>query len=208
MVEVIPAILVKNEEEFESRARDVAGLVKRIQVDIMDGKFVPNKTLQANELPVIPAGLEPEYHLMVQNPEEAIKEIGKRNATYIFHYEAVEDAELLISIVKKMGAKVGIALSPDTPAEKIKDLLRSIDMVLVMTVYPGFSGQKYIKEMEQKIRKLKWWNKDVRIEVDGGINEQTALGAIRAGADSIAVASAIFSSPETRKAIEKLKAIS
>ncbi len=210
MVEVIPAILSKSQADFERKARDVSGLVKTVQVDIMDGVFVPNRTLQPEELPPTPAGVEVEYHLMVKNPEEYVSRIGKKRATYIFHYEALgEESRKLVYSIRAQGSKVGIALSPDTPAERIKDLIEagSVDVVLIMTVYPGFSGQKYLKEMETKIRKIRWWSKFVRIEVDGGIDEKTASGAIAAGADSIGAASAIFDAPDTRKAIDKLKSI-
>ncbi|MEM2963284.1 MAG: ribulose-phosphate 3-epimerase [Candidatus Anstonellales archaeon] len=207
MVEIVPAILSKTQEDFERKAREVAGLVNRVQVDLMDGEFVPNKTLQPEELPPTPPGSEVEYHLMVKDPEGYIKRIGKKHATYIFHYESCgEQSGKLAHKIRAMGSGVGIAISPDTPAERIKDLVdySVIDTVLVMTVYPGFSGQKYIKAVEAKIRKIRWWNPGIRIEVDGGVNEKTAPGAIRAGANALAVASAIFESQNIRKAIESL----
>ena len=140
-VEIIPAILVKTKEDFNAKLDAVLPYVKRVQIDIMDGKFVPNKTLDVSEFPPIPKKLLVEYHLMVENPLDYVKKIGKKGAIYELHVESLKDVGAAIAEVKKMGGRVALAISPDTSVEAVAPYLSQIEFVLVMTVYPGFSGQ-------------------------------------------------------------------
>jgi ribulose-phosphate 3-epimerase len=204
MVDVIPAILVKSREEFESRIASIRPAAKTLHIDIMDGKFVPNATLQPKDMP--PTGkFAVEYHLMVQNPLEYVKMIGRKDATYEIHVEALSDIDGAISQIRKMGAKIILAISPDTPAEKIMPYLKKIDGVLVMFVYPGFSGQKYISAMEEKVRAIRKAAPKLRIEIDGGVGLQNAKSAVGAGASVLNVASAIFAAKNPIAAIEEIK---
>ncbi len=203
MVEIVPAILVKSKEEFASRIAAVAPYVKQIQIDIMDGKFVPNKTLQPEDFAPIPENLLVEYHLMVENPIDYVKRIGKKGAIYELHVESVSDVQEAIDEVKKMGGKVTLALSPDTPVSAVEPFLSQIEHVLVMTVYPGFSGQKYLPSMEKKMRQLK--EKGAVVEIDGGVGIGSAKSAAKAGATLLGVASAIFSKKDIGKAIEEIR---
>ena len=208
MVEIIPAILVKDKTDFSSKINAVAPYVKCVQIDIMDGKFVPNTTLAIEEMPPIPSSLEVEYHLMVEKPLEYIKKIqakkfGNKNVVYALHVESLADIGVAIAEVKKMGGKVALAISPDTPVEKLEPYLKKIKHVLVMTVYPGFSGQSYLSKMEEK---MKWLSaRGVVVEVDGGVGIGSAKTAAKAGATLLNVASAIFSKSDTKKAIEELE---
>ncbi|MCX6769566.1 MAG: ribulose-phosphate 3-epimerase [Candidatus Micrarchaeota archaeon] len=204
MVEIVPAILVKTKEEFEQRITSVAPYVSRVQIDIMDGKFVPNATLPVEEFSPIPKNLLVEYHLMVQNPLEYVKRIGKKGAIYELHIESLANPQEAISEIKRMGGRVALAISPDTPVSAVEPFLPQIEHVLVMTVYPGFSGQSYLPAMEEKMRKLR--ELGVVVEVDGGIVIGTAKRAAAAGATLIGAASAIFSKPDIKSAIEGLKA--
>ncbi|MFA4983319.1 MAG: ribulose-phosphate 3-epimerase [Candidatus Micrarchaeia archaeon] len=202
-VEIIPAILVKSRAEFEAKVALVAPFVSRVQIDIMDGKFVPNKTLQPGDFPAITSGLEAEYHLMVENPLDYVRMIGKKGAIYELHVESVKDVGAAIEEVKKLGGRVALAISPDTPVSSVEPYLPQIEHVLVMTVYPGFSGQKYLPAMEEKMRALS--AKGAVVEVDGGIDIGTAKSAARAGATLLGVASGIFAKPDMKKAIEEMK---
>lgn len=217
-VEIVPAILVKSREEFERRFSQVAPFVSRVQIDIMDGKFVPNTTLPVEEFPPL-HGIEVEYHLMVEDPLEYVEKIGKSKAIYELHIEsftkaggrggrsrnadARKDIVDAIEKVGRIGGKAALALSPDTPVEEVEPYLGMIEQVLVMTVYPGFSGQRYIPSMESKIRWLK--SKGAIVEVDGGIDVGSARRAAKAGATLLGVASAIFSKPDVKGAIERIR---
>jgi ribulose-phosphate 3-epimerase len=203
MVEIVPAILVKTREEFEMRVVSVSPYVSRIQIDIMDGKFVPNATLPVDQLPPIPKNLLVEYHLMVENPLEYVKKIGKKGAIYELHVESLTDVQAAINAVKMMGGRVALAISPDTPISAVEPYLNSIEHVLVMTVHPGFSGQSYLSSMEEKMRALS--AKGVVVEVDGGVGLGSAKRAAHAGATLLGVASAIFAKPDVKAAIAEIK---
>lgn len=202
-IEIVPAILVKTREEFEQKVVSVAPYVSRVQIDVMDGKFVPNATLPIEELPPIPKNLLVEYHLMVDNPLEYVKKIGKKGAIYELHIESLKNPKQDISDVKMMGGRAALAISPDTPVSAVEPYLSLVEHVLVMTVYPGFSGQSYLPAMEEKMRQLA--KLGALVEVDGGVGIGTARRAAAAGAQLIGAASAIFSKPDIKAAIEELK---
>jgi ribulose-phosphate 3-epimerase len=202
-IEIVPAILVKSQSDFAAKIAQVAPYVSRVQIDVMDGKFVPNSTLPPEEFPQIPPSLLVEYHLMVQNPLEYVRRIGKKGAIYELHIESLENPREEIAQVKKMGGKVALALSPDTPVSDVAPFLPLVEHVLVMTVYPGFSGQSYLPAMEEKMRQLAALG--ARVEVDGGVGLGTARRAAHAGATLIGAASAIFAKPDIGRAIAELK---
>lgn len=208
---IIPAILVKNKADFISRILAIKPYVKRVQIDIMDGEFVPNKTLQPEEFDyAVLEGLEVEFHLMVKDWFYYLKRIAKKGKRfcYQFHMESFNsDSDCLraISMVRKLDAKVFLALNPATELAKIIPYLSKIDGVLVMTVVPGFSGQGYIKATESKISELRKLAPNLDIEVDGGINLDTIGSAARAGANLFGCANAIFGEKDVQKAIQQLK---
>ena len=154
VVEIVPAILSKERADFEGKLLACAPFVKTIQIDIMDGKFVPNATLAPEDFPAMPKGILMEYHLMVEDPLGYVRRIGEKGAIYELHLESLKDVDGAISEVKRMGGRVALAVSPGTPAEKLAPYLKKIEHALVMTVHPGFSGQKYLPEMEGKMRWL------------------------------------------------------
>lgn len=169
-----------------------------IHVDIMDGKFVENKTWTYNEVKKIVSysSLPLDVHLMVKEPAKYIENYALLNTTnLIFHYEAVKDIESMISLVKEYGLKVGIAINPDTSEEVIFPYLKDIDVALVMSVVPGKSGQSFIENTPSKIKNLK--EEIIRqgvktiISVDGGINDETGLLCKEAGVDMLVSASYI-----------------
>ncbi len=169
-----------------------------IHIDIMDGKFVSNKTWTTSEVKKFTSysNLPLEVHLMVKNPEKYIEDYALMNTSIIiFHYEAVKDINEMINKVKSYGLKVGIAINPETHIDVLLPYLKSIDEVLIMSVHPGKSGQSFIEESLDKISKLKNIiienNYKTIISVDGGINNETGLLCKEAGVDELASASYI-----------------
>lgn len=183
-----------------------------IHFDVMDGHFVPNITFgpaileavrRATKLPI-------EAHLMIENPAQFIEAFAKAGAnTITAHIEADRNINRTLSKIKDMGAKAGICLNPETEAAKIKQAMENADLIVIMTVNPGFGGQKFMEQMLPKIRKIKEMIKEKKlkteIEVDGGINEETARKAIQAGADILVVGSYIYHSKNAEATIKHLK---
>ena len=169
-----------------------------IHIDIMDGKFVENKTWTISEIKKITScsKLPLDVHLMVENPSKYIEEFALLNTNYIaFHYEAVKDIDKMINEIKKYGLKVGIAINPETSEEVVFPYLSRIDEVLIMSVHPGKSGQSFIESTLDKIERLK--NEILRqnvktiISVDGGINDETGKLCLQKGIDMLVSASYI-----------------
>jgi len=203
MIEIVPAILVKDKDDFAAKIAAVSQHVKRVQIDVMDGRFVPNITLAPENFPQIPPHLLVEYHLMVEHPLDYVKRIGKRGAIYELHIESLANPAAAIAEVKKMGGRVALAISPDTPISAVAPYLPQAEHVLIMTVYPGFSGQKYLPAMEAKMRALAAMG--AVVEVDGGVGLGSAQRSAAAGATLLGVASAIFAQPDVARAIMDVK---
>lgn len=181
-----------------------------IHIDIMDGKFVDNKTWTTSEIIKLTkySNLPLDVHLMVSNPSKYIEDYAMLNTNdIIFHYEAVKDVNKVINEIKDYGLKVGIAVNPDTDVKNIYDYLSNIDIVLIMGVYPGKSGQVFINETLDKIKELKDYivnnNLKTLISVDGGINDETGKLCKEAGADILVSASYIHN--DIKNNIDKLK---
>ena len=167
-----------------------------IHVDIMDGKFVENKTWTYSEIKKIVSysSLPLDVHLMVEKPEKYIEDYAMLNTSYIaFHYEAVKDIDNMIDMIKDYGLKVGIAINPETDESLIYPYLNRIDEVLVMGVHPGKSGQSFIENTPLKIKNIKdeiiKQNSKAIISVDGGINNETGLLCKENGVDTLVSAS-------------------
>lgn len=181
-----------------------------IHIDIMDGKFVDNKTWTTSEIIKLTkySNLPLDVHLMVSNPSKYIEDYAMLNTNdIIFHYEAVKDVNKVINEIKDYGLKVGIAVNPDTDVKNIYDYLSNIDIVLIMGVYPGKSGQVFINETLDKIKELKDYivnnNLKALISVDGGINDETGKLCKEVGADILVSASYIHN--DIKNNIDKLK---
>ena len=203
-IEIAPSVLPA---DFSRLGEAVMSLEKagvdRIQWDVMDGRFVPNLTFgpdviaSTRDLVTVPF----EAHLMVEQPDElAHRYVEAGCGIIIVHAEACLHLHRTLGHLRELGASPAVALNPATPAEAIEHVLDLVDMVLVMTVNPGFGGQAYIATMEPKIRQLRGWiverGLDVDIEVDGGISPTTAAGAASAGANVLVAGSALFRDPE------------
>lgn len=180
--------------------------------DVMDGRFVPNLSFGP---PVIQA-LRPrsslffDVHLMVENPSFMAGESVKAGANAVtFHWEAEVHHHRLVETLHQQGVKAGLALVPSTPVEAVKELLPFLDIVLIMTVNPGFGGQKYLTFCESKLQKLLSWRAEnswnYRISVDGGIQTATAPQAVTSGADTLVTGSAFFSAQDPREYVRSLR---
>lgn len=183
-----------------------------IHIDVMDGHFVPNITIG----PQVVQSLRKEttitfdVHLMIENPQKFIDSFAQAGADYItIHYEACENnLDEVINKIKSHNKKTGISIKPKTPVNVLMPLLNKIDLVLIMSVEPGFGGQKYIETSTEKIRQLRTISPEkLIIEVDGGINQNTAGLAVNAGADVLVAGAYIYGAKDTKQAINSLKIV-
>ncbi len=185
--------------------------VDLIHIDVMDGHFVPNLTMgpfivdKIKEITKVPLDI----HLMIENPDKYVESFTQKttkNDILTFHIEATDDPLNVINLIKDRGIKAGVAINPDTHEQTVEKLLESIDILLVMTVYPGFSGQafkKYVCDKLKKLREMAPGNLD--IEVDGGIKPETIPDAASAGANVFAAATSIFAKDNYKEAVEDLR---
>ncbi len=196
----------------ELKRVDEAG-AEFIHLDVMDGVFVPNITFgikMVKDLRKVTNRVL-DCHLMIVNPEKHVEEFAKAGADYItVHYEACkENLANVLKQVKSCGVKCGLVINPDTPVEKIEDCINLCDMVLVMSVFPGFGGQKFIADVLDKCRAIRRIidenGYDCIIEIDGGINKDTAKLAIDAGCDVLVAGSAVFGNEDVKSAIDVLR---
>lgn len=210
---IAPSILSADFSKLgeEIKAVELSG-ADWIHVDVMDGHFVPNITIGPVVVEAVrkTTALPLDVHLMIENPDRYIPNFVKAGANYVtVHQEALQHLHRTISHVKDLGAKAGVSINPATPAETLIDILPFVDLVLVMTVNPGFGGQKFISSCIEKIQKLATWRSardlDFLIEVDGGINESTAKLASSAGSDVFVAGSAIFDSDDYSTSIQKIR---
>lgn len=180
-----------------------------IHVDVMDGHFVPNITIG---VPVVKSikkisNLPLDVHLMIENPEKYIQPFAQAGSDILtFHYEAVKDVSSVVNIIKSYGVKAGMSIKPKTPAEEILEFLPLLDLVLVMTVEPGFGGQSFIKVCAEKMPLIKKYaSENLIIQVDGGINAETAKICTAYGANSLVAGNYIYKSGDIQKAVQSLR---
>ncbi|MEM4166292.1 MAG: hypothetical protein QW153_01815 [Candidatus Bilamarchaeaceae archaeon] len=200
MVELIAAILSKTPEDMLKKLSLVKPYLKTVQLDMMDGKFVPNTTLSVSELPPLDRYFNYEFHWMYENPESGIAYFP--NDLHFVNVEILTKERWLR--IKKLAKKVGLTINPPTPFDALLPYINETNEFLIMTVNPGFSGQKYIKECEEKIKRLRKLRPDANIEVDGGIDSSTAKSAVAAGANKLVAASAIFSRNSIKEGIDNI----
>lgn len=203
-VEVIPAILVKSRDDLIAHIEKIKTNVTTAHIDIMDNIFVPNSTIGLESLTNLPSGISYEFHWMVKDPENWISKIPGKY-THLVHVETISDWSKIIK-ARESGGKIGLAINPPTPIEKIYPFLtdKDVNHVLIMTVNPGFSGQSYIVEVESKINDLRTKFPTLEIEVDGGINPETSERASEAGANILAASSSIFKSNSIPDAVQNI----
>lgn len=212
-LELVPAILVKTREELVARLALAATVARRAQVDIMDGRFVPNTTVQASDLVGLKPPLDLEIHLMVEDPLAAMNLIGKRAEMFLVHVETVgqgrevdgkASVEELEARARQLGARFGLVVNARTPVSAVLPHLDRLDEVLVMTVEAGFGGQKLIPDTLEKVAALRKLRPELHIEVDGGIDATTVGQAARAGANVLVAGSALYGKSDLSAAADEL----
>ena len=214
-IQIAPSILSANFSKMgeEVRSMEECG-ADVIHYDVMDGVFVNNITFGLKMLEDIRphTTLPIDAHLMIVHPEKYVERFAKAGADIItVHWEACQDnLKEVLELIKSTGVKCGAVINPDTPVEKIKDVIPLCDMVLVMSVFPGFGGQKFIPSALDKLREIRAIidasGKDIDLEVDGGITAENVRDAVEAGANVIVAGSAVFKAPDRAAMIAKLKA--
>lgn len=213
MIKISPSMLSCDFSKMGEEAKKIeASGADMLHLDVMDGHFVPNITFGA---PVIKAlkkasALPFDVHLMISEPLKYAEAFASAGADIItFHIESDSDTEKTIEKIKSLSCKVGISVKPATPIERVFPFLDKVDMVLIMTVEPGFGGQSFMENMMGKITVLKnrlgEIKRDVDIQVDGGINEQTVFTAAKAGANVFVAGSAVFGSESYKNAVSTLR---
>ena len=184
-------------------------------IDIMDGVFVPNISFGFPVLASINHHAQKplDVHLMIVDPDKYLKQFKECGAEIItVHYEACPHLHRTIQAIKDLGCKAGVSLNPHTPVSLLSEVIEDIDLVLIMSVNPGFGGQKFIENTYQKIRQVKTMaagrNDNLLIEVDGGVNQHNALALLKAGANVLVAGNAIFASENPEQTIDEFKKLS
>lgn len=213
MIKISPSVLASDLSNLATEVQEIekAG-AEMAHLDVMDGVFVPNMSFG---MPVIEclrnkSNIIFDVHLMIVNPEKYAKRFIDAGADIVtFHLEASEDPKALLKEIRDAGAKAAISIKPKTPASAVFDLLELCDMVLVMTVEPGYGGQKFMADMLPKIKELRAEIErrglDVDIQVDGGINPETAKMTVEAGANVLVAGSSVFKAQDRKAAIDALR---
>jgi ribulose-phosphate 3-epimerase len=215
MVEIVPSILsadfARLAEEIHRVERGGANL---LHLDVMDGHFVPNLTIGP---PVVESirrttRLHLDVHLMIENPDRYAADFVKAGANSVsVHYEAARHLDGVLGLIKAEGAMAGVVLNPATPVAVLEDVLEVADYVLLMSVNPGFGGQKLIPYVLEKVRKLDNLRREKRlalpIEIDGGVHRDNLAEVVRAGCDWIVTGSAVFHSPDPEATVREMREI-
>ena len=214
MIQIAPSMLSADFLHLEKDVEMVNEYADLFHLDIMDGTFVPNISFG---FPVVEAiakkARKPlDVHLMIVHPEKYVERFAKAGAAYIsFHYEAaLENSEAIIGQIQALGVKAGIVINPDCPVEAIFPLLPKVDFVLIMSVFAGFGGQRFIPESLDRVRAVRaeldrLGRKNVPVEIDGGVGPENAAEVIAAGAGILAAGSAVFKSENPQEAIESMR---
>ncbi|MDP3640666.1 MAG: ribulose-phosphate 3-epimerase [Nanoarchaeota archaeon] len=198
-----PAIIAQNQRKLGEDLKRLQGLVKEVHLDVVDGKFAPNHSL---DFPFrLPAGFTYSTHLMIKDPEAWIARQGKKVQLYIPHLEALKDVPAYIRRMKGSGRKIALALLPETPVFRLTPFLPHLDYVLILTVHPGFYGSPFLPHTLRKIKVIKARNPRCKVIVDGGMNPQIIKKAARAGADYFVSGSYLWNAASPKKALQELQ---
>ena len=209
-IRIAPSILSADFANLENELLTISH-ADLVHVDVMDGHFVPNLTLG---LPVVKrlsevSSVPLDVHLMIDSPEAWVSEYGKFSASVTFHFEACKDPASVISAIRASGSKVAMAIKPGTPFDQVSELVNLLDMLLIMTVEPGFGGQSLIPETVAKISKAREFassnNLKLSIQVDGGITADNIAELRLAGADTFVAGTAVFGAANRNQEIDRLR---
>jgi len=204
--QIIPAILAQELDDLKDKLASVDGATEWVHVDIMDGEFVDNYTIDVSDLLSVKHASKVSAHLMVKDPEryfQKCKDAGV--ARVIFHYESTDRHSDLLQKISELGMKKGIALSPNTPIDVVRDYLHRLDVILLLSVEPGYGGQAFIETTLDKIKDLRKISPVVAIGVDGGIKEENIKEINDAGATLFMINSALFFYKDVKAAVASFK---
>lgn len=207
-VRTVPAILTNDPMALEKLVHEAETFTDFAQFDIMDGKFVPSRSVSCDQIAALKTKLTWEAHLMVLHPEDCLESFKKAGAKkIIFHFEASSFPQDVIRKIRNFGMRVGLAVNPETPVNAIAPLIKELDSVLFLSVNPGFYGAKFIPEVLDKIVSFSKAFPKTEIGIDGGVKESNISQIARAGVDVIYVGSAIFLQPDPAASYRRLKAL-
>ena len=205
-VKIAPSILSADLSKINDEVKDVEKYADLIHVDIMDGIFVPPTTVNADFVRTIKTKVPLDVHLMVHEPSKSYMKAFIDSGAYsiTIHEEACKNPAAQIDFIKKSGARAAISIKPGTSLDRLTKYLKMVDMVLIMTVEPGWAGQKFIETTMPKVRELRMLKPRLDIEVDGGINPYTARTAFEAGANVFVAGTSIFGKKGRVEAIKEI----
>jgi ribulose-phosphate 3-epimerase len=209
---IAPSILSADFANLESELATISH-ADLIHVDVMDGHFVPNLTLgvpivkRISEVTSVPLDI----HLMIEEPEKWVNQYGQYAESVTFHYEATTDSKLVISEIRKAGAKAAMSIKPGTSFSEVSELVEHLDMLLVMTVEPGFGGQSLIQSAVPKVTEAFEYAKrkglELSIQVDGGVTADNITELSKAGADTFVAGTAVFKATDRNSEIDRLRSL-
>ncbi len=199
---ILPSIVAKNQKELDEDFTHLKGIVKQLHLDVIDGKFAPNHSLDFKFK--LSDDFSYEAHLMIKHPEQWIKQHWQNIELFIPQFEELKDIERYYHWMKQTGRKAAVAIKPETKVAQIKLFLNHIDYVLVLTVHPGFYGSKFLPEQLKKITQIKKLNPKVKVIVDGGMNPKTIKLAKKAGGDYFVSGSYITKAEKPKERVKNL----
>lgn len=205
-MKILPAVLTDTREDLELKIKQAEAFTDLVQIDIMDGQFVPSRSIKAKDLASIKTALKLEVHLMVKSPENYIESFARAGASRIvFHYEATPNPSDVIRQIKKLGKKAGLALNPETPILPLQKLASTLDFALFLSVNPGFYGSPFIPQVLDKIKQFKALRISLELGIDGGVKAHNIVEIMQSGVDYACTGSVIFSSKDPAASYLELK---
>ena len=202
---ILPAILTEDSADLEKKIKQAELFTEWVQVDIMDGIFVPSRSIVASQLARIKTRIKMEIHLMVQEPGSQVESYARAGATRIvFHYESTSSPDSVIDKIRGLKLGVGLAINPETSVSSVVNLMDKIDFVLFLSVHPGFYGKEFLPEVLDKVKEFRAMGFKLEVGMDGGIKDNNIKSIKDAGVDYACVGSAVFNHVAPQEAYKSL----